>query len=469
MGEDFHMIQKKKKIVNRIYLSVLLIVLAMTSVLAGCGSGKQSSQSTQTSQSTTGASGSDSTTNNSGKTVKLTLWSIATDLDQQMIRDETDKFNKSQSEIQVTPQFFENDPYKDKLRIALGSGNAPDIFFNWGGGPLADYVKAGQVADLTDLLNNQFVDYKNRFPDSVWGPATVDGKIYGIPTEGSAVELLYYNKALFEKYNLNPPETWNDLLNAIKVLKENGIAPIVLEGKSQWPEMIWVQYLTMRIGGPQVFEKIAKGEPDAWSDPAVFKALEIVQELVDMGAFQNGYASMDAGKNQAEAMLASDKAAMLAQGSWVYNTILNNYPEMIEEGKLGFVPFPTIDPQYSKSVVGAPSAYFSISSNTESVEAALTYLSQVNYNDAEVDILINKLGQLPPVKGVEDKLKASPNADFQLWMYDLIAEADTVQLYWDQYLSATTAKILLDNISKLFVKQITPQQFVDNMNETLGK
>jgi len=386
-----------------------------------------------------------------------------------MIRDETDKFNKAQSAIQVTPQFFENDPYKDKLRIALGSGNAPDIFFNWGGGPLADYVKAGHVADLTDLLNNQFVDYKNKFPDSVWGPATVDGRIYGIPTEGSAVELLYYNKALFAQYNLNPPETWDDLLHAVRVLKENGVAPIVLEGKSQWPEMIWVQYLTIRIGGPQVFEKIAKGEPNAWSDPAVIKALEYVQELVDMGAFQNGYASMDCCKNQAEAMLASGKAGMLAQGSWVYNTILNNYPEMIEEGNLGFVPFPTIDPQYSKAVVGAPSAYYSVSSKTESVEAAMTYLSEVNYNDAEVDILINQLGQIPPVKGVEDLLKVSPNADFQLWMYDLIAQADTVQLYWDQYLSATTAKILLDNISKLFIKQITPQQFVDNMNQTLGK
>ena len=31
----------------------------------------------------------------------------------------------------------------------MGSPNPPDVFFNWGGGNLAQFVKAGNVVDLT--------------------------------------------------------------------------------------------------------------------------------------------------------------------------------------------------------------------------------------------------------------------------------------------------------------------------------
>ncbi|WP_274650276.1 extracellular solute-binding protein [Paenibacillus humicola] len=451
----------KKPSFYRVLVPALSGILAMSAILSGCGSASQSSQP---------ASGSDSTSSSGGKTgsvSKLTLWDIQTQDSQKLIVDETDKFNKAHSDIQVTPQWFQNDPYKDKIRISLGAGNPPDIFYNWGGGPLADYVKAGDVVDLTSYLNADSA-YKNKFIDSVWGPATVDGKIYGVPTEGSAGELLYYNKALFKKYNLDPPTTWDNLLKAVKVLKDNGIAPIALEGKSQWPEMIWVQYLTARLGGTQVFDKIAKGEPGSWSDPAILKALQYCQQLVDMGAFQTGYTSLDADKNESEPLIVTGKAGMIAQGSWVYSNFQTNYPDFVKSGDLGYTAFPTIDPQYGDIAVGAPSSYYSISSKSKNPEAAMTYLKEVSLNDDEVTAYINKLGAIPPVKNIDDQLKASPTADFQIWLHGIIAKAPTVQLYWDQYLSATLAKQLLDNISKVFIKQETPQQLVDNMNKNMA-
>ncbi|HWO61551.1 MAG TPA: sugar ABC transporter substrate-binding protein, partial [Umezawaea sp.] len=48
---------------------------------------------------------------------------------------------------------FGNDPYKQKLRVAIGSPNAPDVFFNWGGGNLKEYVDADKIVDLTPTLD----------------------------------------------------------------------------------------------------------------------------------------------------------------------------------------------------------------------------------------------------------------------------------------------------------------------------
>ena len=40
---------------------------------------------------------------------------------------------------------------------------------------------------------------------------------------------------------------------------------------------------------------------------------------------------------------------------------------------------------------------------------------------------------------------------------------------WDQALPPAQATALLSNLDQLFNKQITPQQFSDNMNKTIGQ
>jgi raffinose/stachyose/melibiose transport system substrate-binding protein len=45
--------------------------------------------------------------------------------------------------------------------------------------------------------------------------------------------------------------------------------------------------------------------------------------------------------------------------------------------------------------------------------------------------------------------------------------APNFQLSWDQALDPKPAAELLTNLDRLFLKQITPQQFSDNMNKTI--
>ena len=98
-------------------------------------------------------------------------------------------------------------------------------------------------------------------------------------------------------------------------LKAAGIAPFSLGGQSKWPQLMWLEYLTDRIGGPEVFQAIQDNKPNAWSDPAVIQANTMIQQLVDAGGFADGFSSIATDSNADLALLYTGKAAMILQGS----------------------------------------------------------------------------------------------------------------------------------------------------------
>jgi raffinose/stachyose/melibiose transport system substrate-binding protein len=284
--------------------------------------------------------------------------------------------------------------------------------------------------------------------------------------------VLFVNKDLFAQVGAQPPKTWDDLLAVIPKFTAKGIAPLSIGGQSKWPDLMWEEYLVDRIGGPQVFANIAAGKPNAWSDPAVLKANQMIRQLVDAGGFVKGFSSIAADSNADLALLYTGKAAMLLQGTWNYPTVKVSAPKFLTDGKLGYVPFPTVpgglgDPA---DVAGNPANFWSISAkaNADEKKAALDYLKNGVMNEAYVDALL-KGGSVPPVTGLEPKLAKTSDPEFLGWVYKLAQQAPHYQLSWDQALSPTQADALLTNLDRLFLKQITPEQFSANMNATLGK
>ncbi|HEY9438597.1 MAG TPA: extracellular solute-binding protein, partial [Streptomyces sp.] len=203
------------------------------------------------------------------------------------------EFNKT-SKVKVKLVKVPGTDYVNKLRTAMGSPSAPDIFFNWGGGSIKPYVEAGQVVDLTSTVKNDPV-LKDGFIPSIMAAGGLDGKVYGVPMRGMQPVMLFYNKSLFEKNNVKVPATWEDLQAAVTAFKAKDVTPFALAGADKWPELMWLEYLLDRIGGPEVFQRIQNGDADAWGDPAVLKTAKTVKELVDAGAFGKNFNSVDYG------------------------------------------------------------------------------------------------------------------------------------------------------------------------------
>jgi len=382
-----------------------------------------------------------------------------------------DRFNQANPNEKITPTTFQNDAYKTKIKTAIGAGQAPTIIWGWGGGTLRSYVKAGQVEDLTSWFD-QNSKIKDRLFPSAFRAATVDGKIYALPCETVQPIIMYYNKKVFDSVGARPPQTWGEVMDLVPKLNAKGIAPFSLGGQSRWTNMMWLEFLFDRIGGPEVFQAVFDGQQDAWSNPAAIDALTKVQDLVRADGFIKGFSSITADSNADQALLYTGKAAMMLHGSWSYGIQQSQGGDFVSSGSLGFMNFPAVDGGKGdpSDTVGNPAQYLSISSKAtdEQKKIAKDFFAKGVLDDEEIKQWIGS-GGVPAVKGTQDLLAKDKNADFLKFTYDIANNAKVFAQSWDQALSPTAAETLLDNIAKLFQLSITPQQFATNLNAVIGQ
>jgi len=418
-------------------------VTALVSALAGCGSSSSSGKD---------ADG------------PATLWALTGD--ETVVAPAVKAWNATHPDEQIDAQYFANDAYKTKVRTAVGAGSAPTLIYSWAGGTLEDYVKADKVADLTA----DTADAKAKYNDSVWNLGVVDGKTYAVPMDPSYPVLLYVNKDVLAKAGVEVPKTWADLLAAVPKLKAAHVLPFALAGGSKWPELMWEEYLVDRVAGPEAFHDIADGKAGAWSNPGIIRANTMIQQLVDAGGFGSSFNSVVADSNADAALLYTGKAAMLLQGAWAYGTFQTSAADFAGSG-LGYTNFPAVeggsgDP---KDIVGNVSGYFSVSADasTEQKKIATDFLTTGIFDDSYSQRLLDG-GQVPPIKDIASKIPGGSDS-FVGQAAQLIDQAPSFQMSWDQALPSSQATALLTNLDKLFSKSITPEQFSDAMNKTIGK
>jgi raffinose/stachyose/melibiose transport system substrate-binding protein len=382
-----------------------------------------------------------------------------------------ERFNKANPDTTIDTTTFQNDAYKTRIKTAIGANQAPTIIWGWGGGTLRTYVEAGQVEDLTSWFNENSA-VKDKLIASSFGPATINDKIYAMPCETVEPIVLYYNNRVFDRFNLQPPTSWEDVMPLVRTFTQNGITPFALAGQSRWTNMMWLEFLFDRIGGPEVFQAAFDGEKDAWSHPDSIRALTVVQELAEANAFGTGFASITADSNADQALLYQDQAAMMLHGAWSYGIQKANAADFVSSGGLGYMNFPPVengkgDPS---NTVGNPGQYLSISSRAsdEQKETAKKFFSTGVLDDEEVKGWIDS-GAVPILKGTQEQLAANPNADFVSFLYQTADEAQVFGQSWDQALDPTAAETLLDNISRLFLRSISPEEFASALNEATAK
>ncbi len=381
-----------------------------------------------------------------------------------------DAFNKAHPDDQIADTTFQNDAYKTKIKTAIGAGQAPTIIWGWGGGTLRTYAEAGQVEDLTSWFDEHSEVKERLFPTS-FGAATVDGKIYAMPCETVQPIVLYYNRQVFDQVGVEPPQSWEDIMALVPRFNAKGIAPFSLGGQSRWTNMMWLEFLFDRIGGPELFQAIVEGEKDAWSHPDAITALTKVQELVEADGFIKGFSSIAADSNADQALLYTGRAAMMLHGAWSYGIQQADGGDFVSSGALGYMNFPPVeggkgDPS---GAVGNPAHYLSVSSkaSAEQKKVAKDFFATGVLQDAEVKKWIGN-GSVPIRLGTEKLLAASESADFLQFTYDLASKAEVFTQSWDQALSPTAAETLLDNIVKLFQLSVSPEQFARNLNAVTG-
>ena len=284
--------------------------------------------------------------------------------------------------------------------------------------------------------------------------------------------MLYYNKTNFDKIKAPAPQTWGDIMALVPKFNAKGIAPFSLGGQSRWTNMMWLEFLFDRIGGPEVFQAVFDGEKDAWSNPASIKALTEMQKLIKANGFIKGFSSITADSNADQALLYTGKAAMMLHGSWTYGSMSTDGGDFVTGGHLGYMNFPPVeggkgDPS---NTVGNPGQY--LLDLLEGHRRREGRRQEVLRDRGAPPTPRSKewvaAGAIPIVNGSDSLLTGSKDADWLKFVYGVASGAKIFAQSWDQALSPTAAEVLLDNIAKLFQLSITPQQFADNMNTDIG-
>lgn len=402
------------------------------------------------------ACGTDSTSG--GDSGRIQVWVIQEESQNVAHRGALERFNKASS-VQADLVSTGNDGYTDKLHVAMGSPNAPDVFYNWGGGSIRTYARDDLMVDLSPYFAKD-PEWQRQFLPSVLDAGTIDGKYYGIPARGMQPIILFYNKAVFADLGVEPPRTWTDLLSIVDRAKAGGIIPFALAGGDSWTELVWPEYLVDRIGGAKVFERIAAGEQGAWRDPAITRAIDMIRDLVDRGGFGDSYASVRWDGAGASTLIAQGKAAMHLMGSWEYTNQVNDQPEYAKNDQ-GFTGFPTVEDGKGdpKAIVGNPTNYFSVSKSSANVDAAIDFLKTQMASREYVDEWL-KIGDVPAVTGLEDHMDKATDPAFAKMVYDMVTQAPSFQLSWDQAIERAQAQPMLDALSKVFLGQLDAAGFV---------
>lgn len=435
-------------------LMALSMAAAMTASLAACGGGD--SGSGDGGSSSGGDSGSAS-----GGDKEIVYWNIGTESpDKDVITKAVEKFNsETESGYTVTSVPTQNDTYKEKLVVAMSSGECPDMYSCWSGGPMYEYIDSGFGQPIDDLFNAS--EIKDKLMESAVSQATYNDHVYAVPYQNISMSGIFYNKEMFDKYKLKEPETLADLENICDTLKKNDITPFALANSSKWTGSMYYMNLAARYGGLEPFQKAVAGE-GKFTDDCFIKAGEKVQEWVEAGYFPDGVNSLSEDDGQAKQLMYQETAGMLLCGSWYTGTFATDSAEFYE--KIGWFPFPAIeesdaDPSIMIGTVGDQFIVFNCEG--EKLEAAFE-CAEKHLDEEVIDFEVEN-GKIPPVQGIESKLTDSITKE----VVEAANNASEIQLWYDQYLPPAVATAHLDGLQEVFGLTKTPQEAQEAMQKAM--
>ncbi len=393
---------------------------------------------------------------------EISFWNIATDEPDKTIWSyAVDQFNENDSEatgFEIDQIATVNDQYKQKLAVAMASGECPDMYIHWTGGPMVEYIKSGYAQDITDKVKEYGLD--ELYTEASLAQCTVDGKIYAIPVKNDSVAMFFYDKAMWEEKGYEVPETISELEALCDKMVEDGITPFALANSAQWTGSMYYMYLVARYGGPQIISDAYDGTGSLVNDATIF-AGEKIEEWVDKGYFPEGVNSLSPDNGDDRALLYTG-AGMMLHGSWQVASIKSENPDFYEN--LGAFPFPALeDSEADQSVVVGTMGDNFISFNCEGdkLDAAIKMASY--YSTDEWMALDIESGNLPPLKAATSEEPAWQD------ILAVLGEASSVQLWWDQYLPSAVADVHKSATQLLFDNSETPENVAQMQQDALDE
>ncbi|ROQ37486.1 N,N'-diacetylchitobiose transport system substrate-binding protein [Frondihabitans sp. PhB188] len=272
------------------------------------------------------------TTKGDGKTLKV--WVMTGDYTDATIAEINKEFT-AKTGAKVDVQIQQWDGITTKISTALATSTPPDVM-DLGNTQVASYAANGALLDLTpykkDLAQGQ------TWLTGLSEPATVDGKLYGLPGFAGARAVIY-NKTTWAKAGVtDAPTTYDELTADLdKVAAANkstsDFSPFYLPGQQWYAGMQFV----WDAGGEIATEKDGK-----WT--AGLGDSKAQQGLADFKEFQNAYSSkasrtLDTDSPDFTQIFADGKTSAILSTNGYVDLVKKANPKL-KDSDIGTFPFP---------------------------------------------------------------------------------------------------------------------------------
>jgi alpha-glucoside transport system substrate-binding protein len=335
----------------------------------------------------------------------------------------------------------------DILAAGIPTGVLPDLAGLPGPGQMAEYVQAGALKPLDDVLDVS--TYTSETSPGLVKLGQVDGKTYGVFIKAAVKGLVWFSPKLHD-YSASPPATWTDLMTQAKANQGNAKAiwclGISSGDASGWPTTDWIEQILLHQAGPDVYNNWWQGKVK-WTDPAIKTAFETYMNDVVANTFGGGTKAVATTFDTAGDPLFDSPPGceLFQQASFI--TGLGKFPKEKAGTDYNAFPFPSINDQFKGAVEGAGDL-FGMFHDTPAAKSLMKYLVTAPAQDVWVKIG----GALSANKNASDypdalsKLQAGMITNAQSFVFDASDQMPTAMnaAFWSHAVSLTAGKETVD-------------------------
>lgn len=346
-----------------------------------------------------------------------------------------DKFNKSQTAIEVQPLALPFSTLAKTVFTQMGGGAGPDLVrFD-----MFDYYAAAQARRIVALdADIKEADYRFSGPDKF---LKIDGKRYGVPFEISNYQLLY-NPQLLK--GGKPPASFDEFLAAAKAATGDNVFGFAYRATMAESSGFW-----------QDLCNFVYGFGGRWSDgkgnltinsPKVVEGVVAYKKMYDLGATPKG---ADAATYRR--MFVEKKLAMEVDNGGVAG-IFSLAPDL----PLGAAPSPF--PTRAQGLILAPIV---VNANTKHKAAAVTFIKWVLQpdNQKELQAILGASSVATVVERTPEELKAKP----WLKVFDDQSENSVPQLVQGfETRTPEIQQVVLEQVLRVLQGGADPQKAMDD-------
>ncbi|MHB8062716.1 MAG: extracellular solute-binding protein, partial [Ruminiclostridium sp.] len=310
-------------------------------------------------------------------------------------------------------------------------------------------------------------DWKSEFIPDALNDVTYDGSIYGAPFQMLTCGNIFYNKAIFAEAGYSEfPKTWDEYIDCLTKIKGLGYTPISLGNKGLWvANSCYFGTLGDRTATDSWFKGIMANSGAKFTDPDIVLAVEKLQQLEKLGAFNTDMNSID--NSQQRTAFYKGKAASFFEGNWAISDMIVNCPkEILDNTEIALLPTIPGSKGAGDRVAGGSAWGNAYAASLEGAkrDAAVLFLKYSTDNAYGADLL--DAGDFPGVKVPDyDLNKLNPFAK----KYYNLRNTWTMAPQYDCQFDTSVIDAMNVGFQNILTNQITPKQWGESVQAEYEK